>query len=161
MTQWSDLPREVQVEIIKFAIADILQDHIDRVPPGHYWGRYPEYIDTDPEWGWIDPRTQEPLVDNEYIHFPRDYNYERDMYTSNGDGCEIFERHESSQLTSMLVVTKAFLTTSELKRILLCCGHVMCPTPQSLSQFKGQFASKQRQNFRVMWVRPQNIPLLD
>lgn len=154
MTQWSDLPREIQVEIIKFAVADILQDHIDRVPPGFYWGTYPEYIATH-ESG-LPPQIQDRDDDN------HDYEYERDIYTELGDGVEIHDIHESSRFTSMLVVSKAFLTPGDFKNILLQCGHISCPRPQHLSQFKDGFTSKQRKRCQVMWVRPPpNIPLID
>lgn len=152
MAECNDLPREFQVEVIKFAVADILQDHIDRVPIGVYWGAYPDYI------AHFDSGFEPDITDRDDPDY--DYDYEKDMYTELGDGCDHQESHEGSRLISLLVVSKTFLTANDLKHTLLRCGHVSCPSPQYLSQFKDGYTSKKRQEFRVMWIRPQKVPLV-
>lgn len=172
MTQWSDLPREIQVEIIKFVVAGILQDHIDRVPPGQYWGPYPDYIDPSREhsgsyvsYSDIDEDADEHEEDEEEEEADEDEDeagdYEHDIYTKFGDGCSIQKEHESSQLKSMLTVSKAFLTSDDLKSILLRCGHVTCPTPKSLTKLKDSLTTKERRNFCVMWIRPRNTRMVN
>lgn len=153
MTQWSDLPKEVQLEILKFVVSNILQDHTNRVPPGVYWGPYPDYIEESTD---IDPENTLTRHDSGF-----DYDLEYDMYSMLGDGCDIQGNYEGSRLTSLLVVSRIFLVPDDLRNILLCCGHVSCPSPQHLSQFKNNFTLKKRKEFRIMWVKPQNIPLTD
>lgn len=181
MTQWSDLPREIQTEILKFVVAVILQDHIDRVLPGLYWGSRRDYVYAYSEHphsyisdgfghrfaiGAFDERQSDIDKDSDadedegdaydFDDDSMDLDWEHDIHTHFGDGCSTQKEHESSRFTSLFVVSKAFFTSKDLKSILRRYGHVNCPSPKYLAKLKDSLTIKERRKFSVMWIRPRN-----
>lgn len=160
MTHWSDLPKEVQFEIIKFVIAKIFQKHIDRTGGLRYWSQYNPPPDPSDYEDIIDDSVYIPSVcgTSEFYKWIPNCVFEWNWTYKDG---ALYDNkpYKHSQLVSMLIISKAFLPPPDLEIILRRCGLVRLTGMQHLSQSESRYSLEEREQSHTMWYRPSEVSL--
>lgn len=157
MVSWSDLPKEIHLEIFEYTVGKILKEHVDRITPSNYWRSESGY---NPDLASDYDSTAEEV---EYGYHWRSLPWYGDgiylCIMEHGDACEYSEPYKHSQLILLLLFSKTFLTADDLKTALLRCGLVCWrDDPRLISDSKTQFTRQQRQSFDKIWIRPRFVP---